>query len=160
MVVGLENLVVSQVPEFPTVAQIADVCAQSAPCAQIKAETEARERLEADRAQTAARMLPQGTYGNNYAWGNCTSYVASRIAVPGSMGNAANWLNALLASGWRGGEARRGAIAHTYAGPMGHVAVVEAVQGDMVLVSEMNYNGLGLVDFRWTPISDWNYIYL
>lgn len=143
-------------PAFPTTTEISNGCQARPQCAQAVAEA----ALEADRAQTAARLMPQGTYGNNYSWGNCTAYVASRIAVPNSLGNANNWLYGLLAAGYRGGEARRGAIAQTSAGWAGHVAVVEAVQGNMVLVSEMNYSGLGVVDFRWTNITDWNYIYL
>lgn len=151
-----EGLVVeTKAPNFPSPQEISASCDATPACAKAKAEA----ALEADRVNTAAQMQPAFTYGNSYASGNCTYYVASRIQVPSYLGNASSWLSGLLASGWRGGEARRGAIAQTYAGWAGHVAVVEEVRGDQVLISEMNYVGIGKVSERWTPVSDWNYIY-
>jgi len=34
----------------------------------------------------------------------------------------------------------------------GHVALVEAVEGDNFMVSEMNYKGRGIIDQRWISI--------
>jgi len=148
-------VVETKAPNFPSPQEISQTCDATPACAKAKADA----ALEADRANTASQMQAPFTYGNSYAPGNCTYYVASRINVPSYLGNANSWLSGLLDSGWRGGEARRGAIAQTYAGWAGHVAVVEEVQGDQVLISEMNYEGYGVVSQRWTPISDWNYIY-
>lgn len=75
-------------PEFPTVEQIAISCEQTAPCAQVKAQEAERLRVEADLRHTAESITPTGTHYNNYSWGNCTEYVASRVQVPDSMGNA------------------------------------------------------------------------
>lgn len=101
-------------------------------------------------AQTPVVAAPV-TSNNNYDWGSCAWYVASKIKVPDSMGNANNWGYAL---GYHAVPAV-GDIAWTTAGPQGHVAIVEAVNGDQVEVSEMNVNGLGAQDTRWTAISDW-----
>lgn len=151
-----QNLVVeTKKPDFPTVQEITATCDATPSCAKAKADA----ALEADRAKTASEMQPAFTYGSTYASGNCTLYVASRIAVPNNLGNARSWLSGLINAGWRGGEARRGAIAQTYAGWAGHVAVVEEVRDGQVLISEMNYEGYGVVSQRWTPVSDWNYIY-
>lgn len=75
--------------------------------------------------------------------------------MPDSLGNANNW-------GFELGYHDQpivGAIAWTTAGWAGHVAIVEQIQGDQVQVSEMNVEGLGVVDYRWVPISDFSYIY-
>lgn len=131
-----------------------------------KAEEAARQaekaRQEAERAAeaaTAARVQPMSSYGNNYTPGNCTWYVASRISVPSSMGNANNWDSGLLAAGWHQGPPRRGAIFQTDLGWAGHVGIVEAVIGNMVQVSDMNYAGLGIVTTRFMPIASANYFY-
>jgi surface antigen len=151
-----QGLVVeTKAPNFPSPQEISASCDATPACAKAKADA----ALEADRAKTASEMQPAFTYGNTYASGNCTLYVASRIAVPNHLGNANSWLYGLINAGWRGGEARRGAIAQTYAGWAGHVAVVEEVKDGQVLISEMNYEGYGVISQRWTPISDWNYIY-
>ncbi len=51
------------------------------------------------------------------------------------------------------------AIAWTPAGYFGHVAVVEAIEGDRVLVSEMNYLGPYIVNKRWASASSFKYIH-
>lgn len=97
---------------------------------------------------------------NSYAWGQCTSYVASRRPVPPHWGNASSWLSSAQRAGWATGTTpQRGAIAWTAAGRLGHVALVESVSGGQVLVSEMNYVGLGRTDQRWSPSSSFRYIY-
>ena len=94
-------------------------------------------------------MQPTGTFANSYTGGNCTWYVASRIQVPSFMGNAKNWASGLASVGWRSGPPRRGAIAVSFGGWAGHVAVVEEVSGGLVRISEMNYAGLGVISTRW-----------
>jgi len=100
-------------------------------------------------------LASYGTFFNDYAWGNCTAYVASRVHVPNSLGNANQWDDkASVVSN----VPVVGMVAQTDAGWAGHVAVVEAVNGNTVTVSEMNYTGFNMVDTRTTPISDWVYL--
>lgn len=125
-----------------------------------KEAAEAAKRLEADIARTRDRVKPTGTYASTYSFGNCTYYVASRIQIPGSWGNANTWLADAQAQGWPTGAAPRvGAIATTTNGYYGHVAIVEAIQGPDVLISEMNYAGFNVVSTRLAAASEFNYIY-
>ena len=131
----------------------------------LEEERKAREAAEAARkaeearqamiAAVAGRVAPYGSYGNGYSWGNCTFYVASRIQVPGNLGNANTWDDYLGAHA----EPLVGAIAQTDAGWAGHVAIVEGVDGGSVLVSEMNYVGFNTISQRWAPVSEFKYIY-
>lgn len=135
-------------------AEKARVAAEAAEKARVAAEQAARE------AQ-AARVRAFATYGNNYTPGQCTWYVASRINVPQSMGNATSWSYGLSAAGWRSGGPIVGAIGVSHAGYAGHVVIVEAVEGGNVLISEMNGpSGPFVVDTRLAPISDFEYYYL
>lgn len=99
--------------------------------------------------------------GNTYAYGNCTFYVANRRIIPGNWGNARNWLWNAQRAGYATGSAPRvGAIAWTGAGYLGHVAMVEAVDGNQVKISEMNgIAGYNRVGYRWVPASAFMYIY-
>jgi len=95
-------------------------------------------------------------YGNNgYDYGYCTWYVASLIPVPSNWGNAATWAYYAALSGWNVSTAPTvGAIAQTAEGYAGHVAIVTAVDGDSVTITEMNATaGWGRVDARTLPIS-------
>lgn len=104
-------------------------------------------------------------YGyNGYDYGYCTWYVANQIPVPGNWGNAATWSYYAPLSGWTVSPVPRvGAIAQTpyAAGGEGHVAIVEAVNGDMIKISDMNgLAGWGRVGVGWVPASQFpNYIY-
>ncbi len=102
-----------------------------------------------------------GSYGNGYAFGYCTWYVASRRSVPSDWGNAASWYYNAQFSGYAVGSVPAvGAIAWTPSGYYGHVAYVEGVSGGMVTVSEMNYNGnWDRVTYRTVPASSFRYIY-
>jgi surface antigen len=107
-------------------------------------------------------MAPDGTYPNSYAWGQCTWYVAGRRQIPRNWGNAAQWYSHAIASGWQvGAQPVVGAIAWTPAGYFGHVALVEQVSanGAQVYISEKNYRGLDVKDFRWAATSSFKYIY-
>ena len=101
--------------------------------------------------------------GNSYTRGYCTYYVASRRSIPGNWGNASQWYYNAIASGYAVGAApQAGAIAQTADGwgGYGHVAYVESVNGGMVTVSEMNYNGgWNRVSSRTVPASTFRYIY-
>jgi surface antigen len=89
-----------------------------------------------------------GSSYNRYPYGWCTWYVASRRNVPWS-GNAGAWLYNAQAMGFRIGQSPLvGAIMVTGESWVGHVALVEAVYGSTIKVSEMNYRGWGVVSTR------------
>lgn len=104
-----------------------------------------------------------GGGGNRFPYGYCTWYVAQRRGgVPWS-GNAGAWLANARAYGYATGyEPVPGAIMVTRESWWGHVAYVESVSGNMVTISEMNYNGWGIVSRRTLNKNDWKirgYIY-
>lgn len=106
--------------------------------------------------------VPSGYFGNAYAFGQCTYYVASRRSVPSFWGNAASWFYNAQASGFSvGRQPVPGAIAWTPRGWYGHVAIVEQVNGSEILVSDMNFNGnWNRVTTRWTTLAEFQgYIY-
>ena len=87
---------------------------------------------------------------DHFPWGWCTWYVAQRRNIPWS-GDAWSWLGSAEALGWPVGMTPRvGAVMVTWESYWyGHVAYVERVNADgSWVVSEMNYDGFGLVDFR------------
>lgn len=142
-------------------AQAKEAAQQAA--AEAAAEAAAQAAAAAQQAylnSIANRVQPTGTYSNNYAWGNCTAYVASRINVPDSLGNADNWAYELGQDGWTvSNEPVVGAIAQTTNGWAGHVAIVEGIGDGYVTVSEENVEGLGVIDTQTYPTSYFNYIY-
>lgn len=139
-------------PTFPhSHALGGDVLANSAP-KQSKALT-----APANKPQTElAEIFPPDTYTP----GNCTYGVSSWVVVPQDLGNANTWASQAAAEGYTVSSTPKvGAVAQTSAGAEGHVALVIAINGSQVEVQEMNYEGLGIVDTRWTNITDWSYIY-
>jgi hypothetical protein len=101
------------------------------------------------------------SYGNTYEWGNCTWYVAGRIHVPETWGNANTWAYYAQLAGYTvSGTPIVGAVAQTSAGFYGHVAIVSAIEDGMVSIDEMNVLGLGVASTRWVPISSFVYIYV
>lgn len=112
------------------------------------------------------QLLPPGTlaapyaYANSYSRGQCTWYVAGRRPIPRGWGNAATWYGRARAAGWGvGSKPAVGAVAWTSSGSYGHVALVEAIDGSDVLVSEMNYLGTYKIDKRWVRATSFQYIY-
>lgn len=86
--------------------------------------------------------------GGSFPWGYCTWYVATKRYVPWS-GDAHSWYAGAIAYGYAVGRTPRpGAIMVTWESWWGHVAYVESVQGSCWTVSEMNYAGFGVVDYR------------
>lgn len=103
------------------------------------------------------KLRPYGTYPNDYAFGNCTIYVASRLPVPNSMGNANQWDNRLGANA----VPKVGSIAQTDAGWAGHVAIVEAVYDNgTILISEMNVAGFNVISTRVVGVGEFRYLYV
>jgi surface antigen len=104
-------------------------------------------------------------YGSNgYDFGFCTWYVASQISVPSNWGNASTWAYYASLSGWNVATSPAvGSIAQTAAaaGGEGHVAIVEAVNGDQVLIKDMNDTGdgggFGKVGSGWVSASSFQH---
>ncbi|MFA5926864.1 MAG: CHAP domain-containing protein [Patescibacteria group bacterium] len=114
--------------------------------------TVTRDKSAADRAfASSGEILPHkaGSKDNAYPYGYCTYYVATRRQVPGSWGNARRWLDSAKKAGYKTGSApAAGAIIVTNESWWGHVAYVEAVDGDSVTISEMNARGWGVTSRR------------
>lgn len=105
---------------------------------------------------------PYAAESHQFPWGQCTWYVAQRRYIPWS-GNANTWFRKAPQYGFAtGNEPRVGAIMATREGSAyGHVAYVEAINGDYVTVSEMSL-GRGIKIVRTLNKDDWRitgYIY-
>lgn len=111
----------------------------------------------------SAPVLPVSpSTSNSYAYGNCTWYVASKVAVPPFWGNANQWTYSARAAGYKVGSVPVvGSVAATSSGPFGHVALVVGVNSGTVTVTEMNAtSGFGAVDTQTYPTSHFDYIAL
>lgn len=100
---------------------------------------------------------------HSFPYGQCTWYVATRRFVPWS-GHAKSWLKNAQQYGYEiGKKPVVGAIVATKENALyGHVAYVEEVRDDVIVISEMNYKGWGIMNKREIPINDWRilgYIY-
>lgn len=130
-----------------------------------KARVEAeRRRVESLRNMFVNVALYAGdSRGNLYTPGNCTWYAKSkRPDLPNSLGNANRWYSNAQAQGWNVGlTPKKGAVATTTAGGLGHVAYVEGVSidGEYVTISEMNYQGLYSTNTRTVHYTTFKYIY-
>jgi surface antigen len=115
---------------------------------------------------------PEGNGGGSaplYPVGQCTWWVARlRPDLPlfkGRSGDALNWANTARADGFPVGESPAvGAVAvfqpNQYgAGRYGHVAVVTAVDGDEMTISEANFRGRSARGTRTIPWSGLQFIY-
>ena len=102
-----------------------------------------------------------GGDGRGYGCRQCASYVAWRIARETGIyyrwGNGGNFGSAAVGAGYKnlGTNPEPGSIAVMWGNP-GHVAWVEAVDGNKVLVSQYNYNygaGWGMYSEMWLATS-------
>ena len=94
-------------------------------------------------------VQPRGSAGNRFPWGWCTWLVADLRGDVTWRGNAGQWLANARAQGRPTGRIPAvGAILVTNESWWGHVAYVEAVNGDQVSVVEMNYKGFGITSRR------------
>lgn len=98
---------------------------------------------------------------NGYPYGYCTYYVATkRNDLPPQLGNAKDWLKnarSLRLSVCEGNfcQPKEGAVISLKgSNPLGHVAFVEKVEGDTILISEMNFKGWGKINQRRLKIGD------
>jgi surface antigen len=123
-----------------------------------------RQRLEALRNMFVYINSYAGdSAGNTYTYGYCTWYVKNRRPdASNSWGNANTWYYSAQVQGWNVGYApKKGAIATTTGGWLGHVAYVEGVSldGQYVTVSEMNYEGWNVISSRTVYYTEFRYIY-
>lgn len=101
---------------------------------------------------TSLAYAPLKEGSHTFYAGQCTRYVASQKTIPWG-GNAGEWLNNAKAEGYETSTApKAGAILVTNESSTGHVAIVEEVKGDKMIVSEMNYAGWGKVTKREIPL--------
>jgi surface antigen len=130
---------------------------QRAAIARAEAQRQVQTARRSTRATTTARQQVTPTArqgvaspGNTYAYGYCTWWVkAKRPDLPNQLGNANAWLSSAWNTGLATGSAPRpGAAVVTSEGPIGHVAYVEAVEGDEIVISEMNYSGWNRTNTR------------
>lgn len=113
---------------------------------------------------STTRLVSSGN--NTYPVGQCT-WGAKELApwVGNYWGNAGQWLSSARAAGFSTGTTPQvGAVAVWTNSYYGHVAVVTAVNGNMIQVSECNYDGSGtqpIANYRgwFTPSSVAGYIY-
>jgi surface antigen len=118
----------------------------------------------ADSVSTADSVYNVASYpGDDYAWGNCTWWVAIRRSqigepVPNSWGNAATWATRAQADGYLVDHTPAyGAIMQTpfVDNGLGHVAFVESVnENGSWTISEMNVKGLDVVDYKTLSAAD------
>jgi len=96
---------------------------------------------------------------HNYPYGQCTWWVAQKRAIP-SWGHAKDWLANAAAQGYSTCRGRYcvpqfGAVVSLVGDPIyGHVAYVERVRGDKIVISEMNYIGWGRMNYRTLRVGD------
>lgn len=96
---------------------------------------------------------------NSFPYGQCTWLLAEKRCVPWR-GNAGTWAYQAQSYGYEIGYIPRvGAILVTQEGFYGHVSYVEIVNETSIVVSEMNYVGWGIVNYRTLPYYYGVYIY-
>lgn len=91
-----------------------------------------------------------------FPYGYCTYYVSTKVDVQWS-GNAGAWLAHAQNDGYTTGkEPAPGAILVTNEGSVGHVALTESINDSdrTFTVSEMNYEGLGIISRRTLSFDD------
>ena len=127
------------------------------------AQEQARIAEEARRVAEKAlqeRLSTAYPKSNPFAWGNCTYFVAGILNIPWS-GNANRWDDNARRVGYAvDNNPTIGAVAQTDRGWAGHVALVLDVQGDKVLIREMNVRGLNRISLGWQPAKNFKYIHV
>lgn len=110
--------------------------------------------------ESPRKRLATSSEGNSYSPGYCTWYVKNKRGnIPNGLGNAATWYSRAAAQGIPVGSTPRVGAVAWQGGGLGHVALVTAVNGDKVTISEMNYKGRYIVSSRTVLSSTFKYIY-
>ncbi len=95
--------------------------------------------------------------GNTYSYGYCTAYVKNQLSwVPNGWGDARNWASNARNSGFTVSSTP---IVGSIATKSNHVALVIAVNGDQITISEANYQGWNVVSSRTIGTTGWQFIY-
>lgn len=98
-------------------------------------------------AEVDTTAVDQGAH--RFPYGYCTYYVSQRRFIPWS-GNAISWLRGAQSFGFATGSTPQvGAIVVTSEGRYtGHVGMIDAINGNEITITEMNYKGYGVVSSR------------
>ena len=132
-------------------AESADTQAQQADTQTQKVEkTAATSTAQPTTMSTATHATPTySTAGNSYPAGQCTWFVKNALSwVGNNWGNASGWGASAAAAGRTvDGQPSTGSVVvfapgSQGAGALGHVAVVDSVNGDSITISEGNYAGM------------------
>lgn len=145
------------------------VAKKEEPKPKLTAKTEPKPKLTAKKPAEKSLVKPAAkpakSYavrytgnGKGFAWGNCTYYVANNKNVTWR-GNANQWLRNAAAAGVPTGKTpASGAIVSLsgrgYNSYYGHVGIVAGVEGDDIIVKDMNYRRLNEVTIRRIPKND------
>lgn len=106
--------------------------------------------------QTSAPSGRSSVSGNTYYWGQCVWYIKNVVSwVENGWGNGNQWVYTSGHSVSSTPAVGTVASARSY----NHVALVTAVGNGTVTISEMNYEGLGVISSRTAPVSEFQYIY-
>ena len=132
-------------------AESADTQAQQADTQTQKVEkTATTSTAQPTTMSTATHATPTySTAGNSYPAGQCTWFVKNALSwVGNNWGNASGWGASAAAVGRTvDGQPSTGSVVvfapgSQGAGALGHVAVVDSVNGDSITISEGNYAGM------------------
>lgn len=120
---------------------------------QLTAQRRRAEQARRTTQATTAPARPAGqvqSEGNGYIRGYCTWWVKQRRSdIPNQWGNANAWLRGAQRSGYATGDTPQvGAIVVTGESRLGHVGYIEAVEGNEIIVSDMNVLGWNKVSQR------------
>ena len=127
-------------------------------------------RITNSQSQSYTQSVYYRTYwtsANQMPWGWCTWYAWQRryelgggYVLPGGLGNANTWDNALISSfpSSRGTNPQAGDVFQTDSGYYGHVGIVDSVNDDgTITISDMNgIAGWGHVGRKTVPQSVWS----
>lgn len=132
-------------------AESADTQAQQADTQTQKVEkTATTSTAQPTTMSTATHAAPTySTAGNSYPAGQCTWFVKNALSwVGNNWGNASGWGASAAAAGRTvDGQPSTGSVVvfaagSQGAGALGHVAVVDSVNGDSITISEGNFAGM------------------
>ncbi len=114
--------------------------------------TSPRNKVASASSTKSLAYAPAKEGSHTFYAGQCTRYIASKLTIPWG-GNAKTWLNKAESMGYETSESpKAGSVVVTSEGPYGHVAIVEEVKGDKMVISEMNYQGWGKLSTREVPL--------
>lgn len=115
---------------------------------------------------TSPKTMPAEQIENTYISGQCTSYVFEQRRqrhrpISNNWGDAKYWAIHAQEAGYTvSNRPRANAILVSQEGRYGHVAIVEACHKHTILISEMNWQGEGVISQRViSNIGDYQYIY-